>query len=98
MYGKELFFEFTVRVLCERVKICVCASFPLCYEDAMWIVIVLFLTIAFIFVLFHEISYFQALMQSKKLSKMNKSSGTIRMNLYDHRSGYGLANVSSFTN
>ena len=37
MFVKELIIRFTVRVLRERLSICVCASFPFGYEGRMWL-------------------------------------------------------------
>ena len=35
LFGKELFFRFTVLVFREHLSICVC-SFPFGFEDGMW--------------------------------------------------------------
>ena len=40
-FGKELFIRFTVRVLCERLSVCVCVSFTFVSEGGMWDLIVL---------------------------------------------------------
>ena len=38
----ELFIRFTVRIFRERVSLCVCASFPFCFEGGVWDLIVYF--------------------------------------------------------
>ena len=39
--GKELFIRFTALVFRECLSIRVCSSFPFCFEDGMWELIVL---------------------------------------------------------
>ena len=41
LFGKELYFRFTVHVLQERLIVCVCASFLFCFEAGIWDLIVL---------------------------------------------------------
>ena len=43
LFGKELFIRLTVCVFRERSPVCVCASFPFCFEGGMWDLIVLVL-------------------------------------------------------
>ena len=41
LFGKELLIRFPVRVLCGRLSISVCSSFPFGFEGGMWDLIVL---------------------------------------------------------